>query len=200
MSLITALFAPAQAKLLGRLFGESQRWYHVNELIRTTGLGSATVQRELKRLAEAGLLVIEKVGNVRRIRANDASPIYPELSALVTKTLGVVPVLKQALDSLAPQISLALVYGSVANRTDKSASDIDLMVVSSALGAAELLPALLAAESNLGRTISPTIYSVPEFKARRSDPDSFVNKVLSQPTMAVLGEVADPFLEMSAGR
>ena len=46
MSIAAALFAPAQAKVLGYLFGQPHRWFHLNELIRTTGLGSASVQRE----------------------------------------------------------------------------------------------------------------------------------------------------------
>jgi len=189
MSLAEALFAPAQAKVLARLFGEPTRWFHVNELIRTTGLGSASVQRELKRLVQAGLVQTEQVGNVRRLRANQTSPVYPELVGMVTKTLGVVPVLRQALAPSAEKIRLALVFGSVAKGSDHAGSDIDLLVVSDQLGTSDLLPSLIPAETQLKRAIHPQSYTEAEFAMRLAEPGSFVNKILVQPLLPVIGSV-----------
>lgn len=189
MSLAEALFSPAQAKVLARLFGEPTRWFHVNELIRLTGLGSASVQRELKRLVEAGLVQTEQVGNVRRLRANEASPVYPELIGMVTKTLGVVPVLRQALAPRGDHIRLALVYGSVAKGVDHAGSDIDLLVVSDQVGTSDLLPSLIPAEAQLGRAIHPLSYTEAEFATRLAEKGSFVNKILAQPMLPVIGSL-----------
>ena len=189
MSLAEALFAPAQAKVLARLFGEPTRWFHVNELMRTTGLGSASVQREIKRLVQAGLVQTEQVGNVRRLRANQASPVYPELVGMVTKTLGVVPVLRQALAPSSDQIRLALVFGSVAKGSDHAGSDIDLLVVSDQLGTSDLLPFLIPAETQLGRAVHPVSYTEAEFAMRLAEPGSFVNKILAQPLLPVIGSI-----------
>lgn len=189
MSLAEAIFAPAQAKVLARLFGEPTRWFHVNELKRITGLGSASVQRELTRLVQAGLVQTELVGNVRRLRANQANPIYPELVGMVTKTLGVVPVLRQALAPAAEQIRLALVFGSVAKGSDHAGSDIDLMVVSDQLGTSDLLPSLIPVEMQLGRAIHPLSYTEAEFALRRGEQGSFVNKILAQPLLPVIGSL-----------
>ncbi len=189
MSLAASLFSPAQAKVLTWLFGQPERWYHVNELLRLTGLGSASLQRELKRLSAAGLLENVQVGNLRRIRANPQSSIYPEFVSVVQKALGAEPLLRDALATFAPRIVLALIYGSIAKRTDHADSDIDLMVVADELGTGDLLPAILQLEQRLGRKISPTLYTRADFACRRADPSSFVSKVISQPTLLLIGSL-----------
>jgi predicted nucleotidyltransferase len=192
MSLSASVFSPAQSKLLAWIFGQPQRWFHVNELLRLTGLGSASLQRELKRLNDGGLLENEAIGNLRRVRAKSDSPIYSEMVALIRKTVGLIPLLSEALAPFEDQIDLALVYGSVAKGLDHAASDIDLLVVSESVGTAELLPQLLAVESQLGRRISPTIYSRKEFARRRSNTGSFVSKILAQPTLILKGAIDEP--------
>ena len=188
----TALFSPAQASLLGWLFGQPERWFHVNELLRLTGLGSASLQRELARLDAGGLVVTERVGNLRRFRADERSPVYAEMVSLVRKTLGVVPTLRDALAPLQERIELALVFGSVARQTDRAGSDIDLLVVSDTVTVGEILPLVIDTEAALGRKVNPTCYTPGEFERRRAEPDSFVNRVLAQPTLLLWGEVHEP--------
>ncbi|MEO9148907.1 MAG: nucleotidyltransferase domain-containing protein [Burkholderiaceae bacterium] len=190
--LSSALFSSAQARVLAWLFGQPERWFHFNELLRLTGLGSASLQRELARLDAGGLVVAEQVGNLRRRRANERSPVYTELVSLVRKTVGVVPALREALRPLRKLIELALVFGSVAKQTDGARSDLDLLVVSDTVGVGEILPLVLDAEVALGRKVNPTCYTSSEFERRRSDPDSFVNRVLAQPTLVLWGEVHEP--------
>lgn len=187
-----ALFSPTQARVLAWLFGQPERWFHFNELLRLTGLGSASLQRELARLDVGGLVVVEQVGNLRRRRANERSPVYAELVSLVRKTIGVVPTLGEGLSPLRKRIELALVFGSVAKQTDGAGSDLDLLVVSDTVGVGEILPLVLDAEALLGRKVNPTCYTPSEFEHRRGDPDSFVNRVLAQPTLVLWGEVHEP--------
>lgn len=187
-----ALFSPAQARVLAWLFGQPERWFHFNELLRLTGLGSASLQRELARLDAGSLVVAEQVGNLRRRRANEHSPVHAELVSLVRKTLGVVPTLREALALLQGRIELALVFGSVAKQTDRSGSDVDLLVVSDTVTVGEILPLVIDAEAALGRKVNPSCYTPGEFERRRGDPDSFINRVLAQPTMVLWGEVLEP--------
>lgn len=188
----TALFSPAQASLLAWLFGQPERWFHVNELLRLTGLGSASLQRELARLDAGGLVATERVGNLRRFRADERSPVYPELVSLVRKTLGVVPTLRDVLAPLRERIELALVFGSVARQADRAGSDIDLLVVSDTVTVGDILPLVIDAEAALGRKVNPTCYTPSEFERRRAEPDSFVNRVLAQPTLLLWGVVHEP--------
>jgi len=53
-ALAEALFTTTQQRLLALLYGEPGRSFYLKELLRKTGLGVATVKRELDRMVEAG--------------------------------------------------------------------------------------------------------------------------------------------------
>jgi predicted nucleotidyltransferase len=192
MSIAAALFTDSQSRLYRWLFGQPERAYHLNELRRLTSLGSASLQRELNRLAAAGLVDAQAVGNLRRFQANTQSPVYAELVALTRKTLGTVPVLRDTLQPLQPNLKSAWVYGSVAKQTDTARSDIDVMLVGNDLPLSRVLAVLEPAEAQLGRKINPSCYTPEEFARRRGEPDSFVNRVLSQATLPLIGEAHEP--------
>ena len=83
----------------------------------------------------------------------------------------------------------AWVYGSVAKQTDTARSDIDVMLVGNNLLLSNLLACLAPVEAQLGRKINPSCYSSEEFERGRAEPDSFVNRVLSQPTLTLIGDM-----------
>lgn len=192
MSIATALFSDSQARLFRWLFGQPERGYHLSELRRLTELASASLQRELNRLVEADLILSERVGNLRRFQANPRSPIYAELVALTRKTLGAAPLLREALQPIAARLDSAFIYGSVAKQTDTAQSDIDLMLVGENLSLSEILGLLLPLEAPLGRKINPTCYTRSEYAKRLAEPDSFVNRVLAQPTLPLIGNALVP--------
>lgn len=189
MSIADALFSDSQARLFRWLFGQPERSFHLSELRRLTSLGSASLQRELARLNDAGLVLSERVGNLRCFKANPASPVLPELIALTRKVLSLEPMLREALSALSPRLRAAWIYGSVAKGTDTAASDIDVMVVAEKLPLAEVLESLLPLEVALGRKINPTCYTPAEYRRRRGEPGSFVNRVISQPTLLLVGDL-----------
>ncbi len=190
MSLSLALFTDSQSRVLRWLFGQPERSYHLNELLRLTGLGSASLQREINRLVDAGLVTAERIGNQRRFQANDKSPVFEELVALVRKTLGVEPMLREALAPLHPQH--AWLFGSVAKRTDTAGSDVDVLIVAKGLTLSKVLKALVPVEPLVGRKINPTLYTPAEFERRRAEAGSFVNRVLSQTVVSLTGEPLEP--------
>src|SRR5882672_4650145 len=173
MSIATALFSDSQSRVFQWLFGQPEREFHLSELRRLTGLGSASLQRELNRLAKAGLVRSERVGNLRRFKANAQSPVYGELVGLTRKTLGIEPMLREALRPLAHDLQAAWIYGSVAKQTDTAQSDIDVMLVGRNLLLAKVLELLVPLEAQLGRKINPTVYTPAEFAKRRAESDSF---------------------------
>jgi len=192
MSIATSLFSDSQARLFRWLFGQPERSYHLSELRRLTELGSASLQRELNRLVEAGLVLSERVGNQRRFQANPHSPVYEELVALTRKMLGAVPLLREALHPIAGRLDSAFIYGSVAKQTDTAQSDIDLMLVGENLSLNEILTLLLPLETQLGRKINPSCYTQSEYARRLAEPDSFVNRVLAQPILPLIGKDLAP--------
>jgi predicted nucleotidyltransferase len=192
MSITSALFTDSQSRVFCWLFGQPERSYHLSELRRLTGLGSASLQRELNRLVEADLVCSERVGNMRRFQANPQSPVYGELVSLTRKTLGVEPLLREALLPLTPNLKAAWVYGSVAKQTDTAQSDIDVMLIGESLLLGNILEFLVPLEVQLGRKINPTCYTPAEFERRRAEPDSFVNRVLEQPILPLIGDAHEP--------
>ena len=188
MSIASTLFSDSQTRLYRWVFGQPERGFHLNELRRLTGLGSASLQRELNRLAEAGLVNSERVGNLRRFQANPESPVYSELVDITRKTLGMEPLLREALQALVPGLRAAWIYGSVAKQSDTAQSDIDVMLVGDGLLLGRVLELLVPLESQFGRKINPTLYTPAEFAIRRAEPDSFVNRVLAQPVIRLIGD------------
>jgi len=189
MSIADALFSESQSRLFRWLFGQPKRSFHLSELRRLTGLGSASLQRELRKLTDAGLVSSERVGNLRRFQANPKSPVLGELVALTRKTLALEPMLREALSPLIPRLRAAWIFGSVAKQADTATSDIDVMVIGEDLALGEVLERLLPLEAELGRKINPTFYSPAEFERRRAELDSFVSRVLAQPILSLIGEV-----------
>ncbi len=157
-----------------------------------TGLGSASLQRELNRLADAGLVSSQREGNLRRFQANPDSPVYPELLSLARKSFGPAPLLRQALLPLAPVLRDAWLFGSVAKQNDTAQSDIDVMLVGENLRLSQVLELLIPLEAQLGRKINLVCYTPAEFERRRGEPDSFINRVLAQPVISLMEDAHEP--------
>jgi len=149
------------------------------------------VQRELKKLAESGLVTVSRVGNQKHYQANPESPIYPELCSLLRKTVGLAEPLRDALSGAREDISLALVYGSVAEGTETAASDVDLLLVSDTLTLEEAYRLLAEPEDTLGRKINPTLYTTNELDRRLSDGNAFLRRVLAGKKIVLIGEPPD---------
>ena len=186
-SLSDALFTNTQKRVLGLLFGQPDRSYFASELISLVNAGSGTVQRELEGLLDSGLITMTPVGNQKHYKANRAAPIFEELRSLVTKTVGLVDPLREALQPLAKQIRLALVYGSIAKGTDTARSDIDLMIITDDLPMERIFAALAPVEKLLGRPINPTLLTPKEFLDRRRSGQAFLTKVLAGDHIVLLG-------------
>ncbi|HEC13676.1 MAG TPA: transcriptional regulator [Acidiferrobacteraceae bacterium] len=182
------LFTKVQQRVLGVLFGNPGRSFYANEVISLADSGTGAVQRELTRLESAGLVTVTRIGKQKHYQANPAAPVFEELRGLVLKTSGLVDVLRAVLVPLAGQIAAAFVYGSVAKGQDTATSDIDLMVISDTLTYADIFAKLEESANRLGRPVNPTVYSQEELKKRVKQDNAFVNRVLSQPKLWLIGE------------
>ena len=187
--LADALFTSTQRRLLGLLFGQPERSFFVTELIELADVGRGAVQRELSRLEYSGLIVTERHGNRKHCRANPDAPIYDELCSIILKTVGMEEQVRAALEPLEERMSLALIFGSVAKRSDTARSDIDLLVVSADLTLEELYSRLSWVEKRLERQVNPTLYTVDEFDRRLATGNAFLKRVLEGPMYLLSGEL-----------
>lgn len=191
ISMVDALFSKTQKRVLALLYGQPEKSFYTNEIIKKSGVGSGAVQRELVSLVRSGLATVSKIGSQNHYQANPEAPIYAELHGIIRKTVGLLEPVRQALEPLAEQIEFAFIFGSVAKQEDSAFSDIDLMVISESIGYAEVFSALEEVSQQLNRKVQPTIYSREELQKRLKTENSFVREVLSQPKLWVIGEEND---------
>jgi len=190
-SLGDALFSKTQQQVLGLLFSHPDRSYYANEIVRFAGVGIGTVQRELARLSDAGLLTVKRVGNQKHYQANSAAPIFAELCGIVRKTFGLGDLLRDALAEVASAIQTAFVYGSVARGGDTASSDIDVMVIAEELSYARVFAVLSPFEKTLGRTVNPTLYTPDEFRKKLAADSGFLNRIVESPKIFLIGTEND---------
>jgi predicted nucleotidyltransferase len=184
-----ALFSRTQQRVLSLVFGQPERAFALSELIALADSGSGAVQREVQKLLDSKLIVATITGRQKRYQANPAAPIFQELRSIVEKTAGVPGRIRAALGPLADRIRLALLFGSVAKQTDTAMSDIDVLVVSDDLTLEEVFTALQDAERDLGRGVSPTLYTSDEFRRRRRASHPFLTRVLDGPHVVLAGDL-----------
>ncbi|MBC8504811.1 MAG: nucleotidyltransferase domain-containing protein [Chloroflexi bacterium] len=186
-----ALFTTTQQKVLGLLYTRPERSFYTKEIIRLTGMGVATIKRELDRMLAAGIISMTRIGNQHHYQASVECPIYFEILGIVKKTFGVSAVIGQALSPLAHRIDWAFIFGSVASGQETSTSDIDLMVIGD-VEFAEVVSALYPVQETLGREINPKIYSREEWIQMKQSNDAFVKAVLAKPVLDVIGGADEP--------
>ena len=185
MGLLTVIFPQARAETFRLLFADASRELHLRELVRQSGLTLGSIQAEVSKLLDAGLLLDRRDGNRRYVRANSAHPVFADLHNLVLKTAGLRDVLLEALAGL-EGIRIALVFGSVAAGAEQAGSDIDLLVIGE-VGLRVVSPRLRIATERLGREINPVVMSAEEFSRERATKPLLVD-LLAKPKLFILGD------------
>ncbi len=183
-----ALFGRTRQAVLRMLFCNPGQRFYQRLIIRTAGLGSGTVQRELEELTRAAILTRTVEGHQVYYQANRACPVYEHLRGLIRNTFGVAQVLQSALSSIAKNIRFAFVYGSVADGTEGPESDIDLMILSDRLSLEKVVDALSYAQCELQREVNPSLYGIEEFYRKIAQGHHFVSSILDVPKIFLIGE------------
>jgi predicted nucleotidyltransferase len=189
-SLSATLIPGYRLRVLGLLLLRPDESLHGREIARRIGLPAGTITRELKRLADVGLLKREKRGNQVLYGANRASPIFSELAGILRKTSGLADVVAEALSPFSEQIDAAFIFGSVARAAENLGSDIDLLIIGSVdFGA--VIDAMHPAQQQLAREINPKVFSVREWKANLKKKNSFVTNIVNNPKIFLIGDERD---------
>lgn len=169
------------------LFSHTEETFHLRKILRLAGVSPGAGQRELKRLSDAGLVLRTVKENQVLFQANSQCPIFDDLKSLITKTAGIVDVLRAALEPLAGRISIALLYGSLARGRAGAESDIDLLVVGE-VSFEDVVENVAKAQDSLRREINPLVMSLEEYRNRLSKGDHLLDTILKSPYMPVIGD------------
>jgi predicted nucleotidyltransferase len=184
MSLADALFPKTRQRVLGLLFSAPERELYMREIARLVDVTVSAIQRELDQLSHAGILLETKRGNQRVFRANRDCPLYEELVGFAIKTYGIADLLREAIRPFHPQ--RAFIFGSIANKTDRAASDVDVLVAGDDLDYGRLMNACLDLQQRIGRTINVKVFRADEFRRELAKADSFVARILAEPVIELI--------------
>ena len=186
---VELLFGGYRRKILGLLLLRDEP-LHVREIGRLTGVPAGSLHRELRTLANADLLSRSAAGNQVLYRANKENPIYRELAEIFRKTVGLADVIRDALTPVGEQIAAAFIFGSVARGEETASSDIDVFILGD-LPFVQAVAALAPLQERLGRHVNPVVLPLPDFRKKRRAGDSFVERVVQEPKLFVIGGPGD---------
>lgn len=160
--------------------------YHVRELSRLTGLSSASLQHELKRLAQIGALRRENEEGRAYYRADESHPVWRAWFLLLRASAQPADVLREALVNV-PHLDGAFVFGSSARGDARPDSDIDVFLIGSREARKAASYRLSEAEFLVGRELDVIGYDTDQLAARLRSRNGFVERVLQEPREWVLG-------------
>lgn len=147
--LANLLFGAYRHRVLSLLYLRPGDRFHVRMIARLTGVPAGSLHRELRQLADTGLLVAARNGNQVLYSANEASPVFHELTAMLDKTSSTPPTLQEhaaeytieptgrlpeldrkALGAICRKygVKKMSLFGSAARGEMRPDSDVDLMV------------------------------------------------------------------------
>ena len=89
--------------------------------------------------------------------------------------------------SIISGISKAFIFGSFADGTQDSLSDVDIIITGD-INEDALIEKISSLENKFQREINYHIYSEKEFLKKRKEEDSYISRVLSKPVIFLIGE------------
>ena len=93
ISIANALFSSTRQRLLSALLLNPHQTIYAMELANHLGVRPSSLQRDLAKYTQAGILKMSRSGNRTYFQANEECPVFPELRALLVKTSGLVDLL-----------------------------------------------------------------------------------------------------------
>jgi predicted nucleotidyltransferase len=183
--LLPLLRSRLQAEVLTLAMLNPGREWSLTDLASRVGASVSSVQREVNRAEQAGVVNSRRLGNVRLVKAAD-SPLSASLTELLLRSFGPRQVLAEELQDVAG-IDGAYLFGSWAARYEGEAgrapADLDVLVIG-APDRDELDDAAQRAEGRLAREVNVTIRSPAWW---RDGTDGFHADVTRRPLVSVFG-------------
>lgn len=190
--LIDLLGSASRAEILKKLFIDDYKSFHLRELARLTNISAPVLSRELHNLVKLGIVVKEEDGNRVNYSANKNSILFSVLCELVIKSESPLDLLKKSFSDY--PADFIFIFGSQANGTAKSTSDIDLFVIGDC-SLREVVKKLHSLSNNIKEEINPYVISKSEFVNRINQNDHFLKQVSQTKKLFIKGNL-DEFNSM----
>ena len=187
-ALLPILRSQVAGELLALLYLHPQDEYSLTEAANAIGANLNAVHYEAAKLAEGGLIVTRKRGNLRLIRAVADSVLTRPLTDLLAVTYGPLPVIADLIADV-EGVTEAYIYGSWAARyhgePGATPADVDVLVVGTA-NPDDLDEIAEKAQTTLHRPVNIRRIR-PETWNARTPADPFIRSVKSRPLVTVVG-------------
>jgi DNA-binding transcriptional ArsR family regulator len=169
-----------QSRILAEiLLAERERT--LSEIAAATLVPLPTVQREIDRLARAGIIKARKQGRNRLVEPNGNYALIAPLTQIIAATYGPTPIIQEAFGTM-DGLEQLIVFGSWASRLSgvhgPFPGDVDVLLVGRDLSQLDAYRRAEAARTRVGRDVNPTVVSPERWSAAE---DGFVREVKSQP-------------------
>lgn len=189
-STLASLFPSlAMARLVLFFILRSGQRFHLRELMRLTGLPSASVQAELRRLTDMGVLTRVREGRLAVYAADEAHPAWRAWMLLVRSCARPSDVLREALNGAAG-LEQAFVFGSTVTGNADARSDLDVFLVAGAEARCGAERLIAAAGLLIDRELDVIGYDREELGERIRSGNPFIQRVLAGPKEWILGDAA----------
>lgn len=180
------IVSKVRIKILQLFLSSSDPLFHVREIVRRVDEEINAVRRELARMEKFSMVASEWRANRRLYRFRKDYPLYPELLALVTKSVGV------GGDIIKNRAKLGKIkYAMVATRFTRneiSAPDqVDILIVGQIV-LPELQSIISNEQARREREINYSYMDEPEFLFRVKRRDPFILRVLVQSKIMLIGD------------
>lgn len=163
--------------------------FHLRELMRLTGLPSASLQAELRRLTEIGVLTRVREGRLAVYAADESHPAWRAWMLLVRSCARPIDVLREALNGAAG-LEQAFVFGSTAAGDAGARSDVDVFLVAGAEARVSAERLIAEAALLIDRELDVIGYDRDELGRRIRSGNPFIQRVLAGPKEWILGNAA----------
>lgn len=183
---LSALFTSrVRLKILELFVPNPGKLFYVREVTRKTGEQINAVRRELASLVKIGLLRTEPRGNRIYYQVREEFLYFPELLRLVGKSTNLGAEILRNKNSLG---NLKYVLFAAPFFKGRIARDnqIDLLIVGK-VNLGKMKELVSEAEKRHGHEINYTVMTEDEFTFRKKRNDVFLQNILSQPQVVVLG-------------
>lgn len=183
---------PTNSPLLSLLYQRADECFYMTEMMGLLDMGSRTIQKGLKDLTRAGLIMKVKRSGHTFYQANKEYEFFPVTQSFImqTATKAYPAAIRSALKPLRSKIQTAFIFGSAARNEIQMGSDIDVLIVGDVTHG-DVVPRLKKYEDKLHREINSVILSPADFRTEFKKGNHFLNTVIAGAKKILVGDAND---------
>lgn len=181
--MLKKLFSSAiRADVLSLLLNSPDEQFYIREIAKLLRKNPSGVKRELDKLEKMGIVISEKIANLKYFQADKDSPLFSELKNLITKSLGLPGALKAVLR--ASGAKTAFLYGPFAEGDSEATVDLFIIGASSSL-----TKELKDIERRFDQKINCLMMEEDEYKLKKKKGDSTLKRLLAGKRIILIGRL-----------